>query len=177
MLASADTSQVRRTGSVLDDAQLEEFEEEHSREMEGSVAGAALEHLENLSVAAVRNFLEASDIPGNCLAPIIGFTVQDFEGIEDFEIISNKKGEDDESIVLLCAFDLLSVIWTVEIPTAAYNSNIAEFQQHFLNIDANPDVTTMQLVQRCYFESALVFNQQQKEFTGASIKLTAVHHR
>lgn len=176
MLSSADPSLIEQTDAVLDDDQLETFEDEHSHEMEQNVARVAINHLENITIASLRDFLKASDIPEACLAPISAFTVEDFEGVEDFEVISNKRGEDEE-IAFLCAFDLLSVFWTIEVPTAVYKSNVAEFQQHFLNIEIAPAVTTMQVIQRCYFEAELVFHQKQEEFADASIKLTAVHRR
>lgn len=173
MLASADPSEIKETGSVLNDDALDEFQEEHSREMEECVARAAIEHLEGLSVAAVREFLAANDIPEACLAAINSFEVEDFEGVEDLEIVSNR-GEDG-CIVFLCAFDLLSVFWTVEVPTHVYHANAAEFDRYYLNAEVKTTNTSMQALQRCYFEVEVPFHRAREEFSEATIKLTGVH--
>ncbi len=177
MLASVDPSTVKGTDSALNEEQLEEFEEEHSDEIEEIAARIAINHLESLTVASVREFLEASDVPESCLTAITAFSVEDFEGVEDLEILSNKNGL-DETILLSCAYDLLSVYWTVEVPTAVYESNATAFQDHFLNVTVNESVTELQMVQRCYFEVELKFDTKCEEFTDSSVKLTAVHrHR
>lgn len=177
LVASTDPSLIHERNPALNDDQLGAFEEKWSWEMEKAAAAAAIEHLEHLSIPSVCRFLQAEEIPLNCLNAIQSFSVEDFEGVEDFEVISNAKG-DGNWIAFSCGFDLLSVIWTVKVPAVEYLHAAAEFCKHFLSIKINDGAATMQLIQRCYFEAELNFDQSSEEFTGTSISLTAVHrHR
>lgn len=116
-------------------------------------------------------------IPNACLDAITTFIVEDFEGVEDLEVLSNTKGE-CSSVIFSCGFDLLTVLWTVQIPTSAYPANSAAFDENFLDINhGTMGETSMQLVQRCYFEADLVFDQSEEEFGDVEITLTGVHRR
>ncbi len=100
----------RPGGRRLDDAQLDDFQENWLPEAE----------------------VAASDVPAECLAPIRTFTVEVFEGLEAPELLSAR--EEDGTLAVSCAFDLLSVIWTVEMPAADYLARVGDYDAHFINL-------------------------------------------
>lgn len=180
LVASVDQTSLMRTGSDNDrffnDDRLEAFEEEWSRDMEAEASAAALEHLENLTLTSVRQFLAANDIPSDCLASIQAFSVEDFEGLEDPEFISAQE-RIGATVVVSYAFDLLSVFWTVEVPSADYLARAADFNKHFLNIEDDGTTASMQAFQRCYFEANLTLDVTAQVFTQTSISRTGVRRR
>ncbi len=105
---SSDPTAITGSGTVLDDDQLQAFHDKHADEMEEMVGAAAIEHLRNLSLSGVREFLAAEEIAAELLSSIHSFTATDLEGVEDFEVLSNVKGSGN-TIELLCGFDLLTV--------------------------------------------------------------------
>ncbi len=161
------------TVNFLDNAEVEKFEEEWSREMEETASAAALEYLEGLTLPSVREFLAAADISPSYLESIQRFSVEDFEGLEDTDVISVAQRE-GTTVAVSYSFDLLSVVWTVEIPSTEYLARAADFDEHFLNVAANGETTSMEVIQRCYLEAELLFDRETGEFTSASITLAGV---
>ncbi|MDH5835315.1 S1 family peptidase [Luteimonas kalidii] len=165
----------RPSGRFLDDAQLEEFQECWLSEMEKAAADAALVYLEELALASVRGFLAASGVPAECLAPIRAFSVEDFEGLEDLDLLSVWEDEDG-TLTASCAFDLLSVVWTVEVPEADYLAKAGDYDAHFINIAIDGPTASMELVQRCHFEAALTLDPEGEWSTQSSITFSGVFH-
>jgi hypothetical protein len=166
----------RPGGKVLNDAQLEDFEERWLPELETTAAAAALAYLEELELTSVRRFLAASDLPEEQLVPIQAFTVEDLEGLEDPELFS--VWEDEEgTLAVSCAFDLLSVMWRVDVPAADYLGRAEEYGAYFINIAVNGPTASMALVQRCYFEATLMLHRGAEGFTDASITVSGVRGR
>ncbi|AKC80647.1 hypothetical protein XB05_19325 [Xanthomonas arboricola] len=120
----------------------------------------------------MRSFLAASDAAEECLAPIRAVTVEEFEGLEDPEILSAQ--EEQGTITVSFGFELLTVVWTVEVAYADYRANAAAFEEHFMNIETKGETTRMETMQRCYFEADLTLNQLAGEFTSVSIALAGV---
>lgn len=180
LVASVDQTSLTETdsdnGKFLNDDQLEAFMEEWSRSMEAEASAAALEHLEKLTLTSVRQFLAANDIRSDCLASIQAFSVEDFEGLDDPELISAQETK-DAMVVVSYAFDLLSVFWTVEVPSVDYLARPADFNKHFLNIEDDGTTASMQAFQRCYFEANLTLDVAAQVFTQASISRTGVRRR
>ncbi|MBD5804541.1 hypothetical protein AZOA_39840 [Azoarcus sp. Aa7] len=163
----------RPGGRLLDDTQLEDFREHWLPEVEVAASDAALAYLEGLTLPSVRGFLAASDVPTECLAPIQAFTAEDFEGLEDIELLFAREGEDG-TLAVSCAFDLLSVIWTVEMPAADYLARVGGYDAHFINLVVDGPTARMELVQRCHFELELTFDREAECFMQASITLSGV---
>lgn len=172
---STDALSIDEHPIALDDEQIESFEEQWSHEMEEAVSTAAIEHLERLSLTAMRSFLAADGVPANCLERIRSFDVEDFEGVEDFEVLSNITKEN--TLVLSCSFDLRTVIWTVRTPEADYCSAQAEFEEHSPRATLVDGVASMKFVQRCFFECDLTFDQVSETFTDASVRVHGVRAR
>ncbi|ASL73011.1 hypothetical protein OZ675_14950 [Ralstonia pseudosolanacearum] len=157
----------------LTGVQLEDFVERWQSEVETAAADTALAYLESLELPSVRRFLSASDVPDACLAPIRVFTVEDFEGLEDPDL-QNAREDEDGTVVIAFAFDLLSVVWTVQVPASDYLAQAGDYDSHFINIAVDGPTASMELVQRCHFEASLTLDREITEFTKASITFAGV---
>ncbi|MDX6008770.1 S1 family peptidase [Cupriavidus necator] len=152
---------------------LEDFEERWLSEVETAAADTALAYLEGLELPLVRRFLSASDVPEACLAPIREFTVEDFDGVEDPDIQSAREDEDG-TVAIAFAFDLLSVVWTMQVPASDYLALARDYDSHFMNITVDGPTASMELIQRCHFETSLALDREASEFTKASITFSGV---
>lgn len=175
MLDSGNSPRMDSGGAVFDNEQLESFMDEHQSSMESFAGDGAISYLQQAPLTAVRSALECNDIPNACLEPITAFSVLDFEGVEDLEVLSHSR-VGSTSVAFSCAFDLLTVIWKVHVPTQVYRANEASFDEHFINVEAGADeMTEMETLQRLYFEAQLTFDQTAGVFTGIEITRVAVH--
>jgi hypothetical protein len=154
-------------------AELEEFEELWQSKIESAATDTAMAHLEKLELPGVRMFLSAANVPEACLAPILQFAVEDWEGLEDPDLQSAREDKDG-TVALDFAFDLLSVCWTVDVPTEDYLALANAYDAHFVNIEVNGATASMELFQRCHFEATLTLNPEEADFTQASITFSAV---
>ena len=156
--------------------QLEEFQELWLSEIESAAAEIAMKHLERLQLTLARGAFSASNIPESCLAPIFKFSVENWEGLEDPDIQSAREDEDG-TVAIKFAFDLLSVAWTIEVLTDDYLLLADDYDAHFINIEVNGPVTSMELYQRCHFEAAMTLNRESEEVTQATITFAGVVRR
>jgi hypothetical protein len=155
--------------------QLEEFEELWQSDIESAAADSALRHLEKSKLSIVCAALSASDVPATCLAPIFDFSVEDWEGLEDPDIQSVQEA-DDGTVVIDVAFDLLSVCWTVKVPTDDYFALMDDYDTNFINIYVAGPTTTIELYQRCHFEAVLILDRDASEITETLITFAGVVH-
>lgn len=153
--------------------QLEKFEERWLPAVETAAANTALACLEMLDPLMVRGFLSASDVPQACLSPIRKFTVEDSDGLEDPDI-QHVREDTDGTLAIDFAFDLLTVLWTIEVPTSDYLTLVDDYDAHFMNITVNGPTVSMVLLQRCHFQATLTFDPEEEEFTRASITFSGV---
>lgn len=160
------------TGKHLESSQLESLEEQWSRHMEREAAEAAIGYLTHLSLPTARRFLASPSIPAVCLTSIQSFRVEDLEGLEDPEILSAR--EQEGTIIVSYAFELQTVVWTANVSTADYRAHARSFDEHFLNIEIDGEITRLETMQRCYFEAELELDQRAGEFTSASIERAGV---
>lgn len=155
---------------------LEEFEERWLSEIESAAVETAMAYLRDLKLSVLCRALSTSDVPEACLAPIFKFSVEDWEGLDDPDIQFARE-HSDGTVLIDFAFDLLSVCWTVEVPTDDYLSMVDDYDTYFINIDVNGSVTSMELYQRCHFEASLTLNREDAEFTQSSINFSGVVQR
>ena len=158
---------------ALNTDQLDAFIESWGYDIEKAAAHAAIESLESLSLPSMHVFLKASGVPPECLAPIQNFSVEDFEGVEDPEIISAEKIENSK-LTIKYFFNLQTVIWTIEVPEESYHLNEMEFHNHFMNVAVDKGVATMEIMQCCCFKANMTFDQDQEELLDTSIIWSAV---
>ena len=159
--------------TTLNSDELDDFIERWGYDIEKAAAHAAIKSLNTLSLPSMHLFLKASGVPQECLIPIQNFFVEDFEGVEDPEIISAEK-IDNSKLIIKYFFNLLTVVWTIEVPEESYHLSEIEFHKHFMNIAVDKGVATMEIMQCCYFKANMTFDQEQEDFLDTSIFWSAV---
>lgn len=159
--------------TALNNDQLDDFIESWGDDIEEAAANAAIKSLNTLTPPSMHEFLKASGVPPECLAPIQNFSVEVFDGVEDSEIISADK-IDGSKLMIKYYFDLRMVIWTIEVPEETYHLNEMEFHNHFMNIAVDNGVATLEIMQCCYFKANMTFDQEQEELLDTSIFWSAV---
>lgn len=165
---------VRKPG--LNRADRETFLDTWGNELESMGSEAAIAALGSLPLPSMRGFLRAEDIPENCLAAIVSFSVEEYEGVEDLELISTEIIEPSQ-IRIEYFFLLLTLVWTVEVSEHDYHQHGHDFREHFINVSEDDGVASMELVQRCYFKAATVFDRDRAEFSDVSITSSAIRPR
>lgn len=172
LVASSDPSEVRKSNRILSEEEIDQLLDESSRDIEARVGRAALEHLEQLSPQSVAWFLAEEDASG--FPAIKSFQVEDFEGVEDLEVLNDRENGEN-SVVLSCAFDLLSVVWTVNVDEGDFLQLAPDVRNRLLNVESSNGTVTFQAVQRCYFECDLVYAPVTVEFLDATITAHGIH--
>jgi hypothetical protein len=81
---------------------------------------------------------------------------------------------DGSKLAIEFFFNLLTIIWMIEVPEESYHSNEMEFNRRFMNISVENGVASMEVAQRCYFKANMIFDREQEEFLEASITWSAV---
>lgn len=153
---------------VLHSINHEEFEERLGSEMEELVAEAAIDYLQQMLLSAAQEFLEEAALSRRCARAIRTFMAEDFEGVEDPKVRSLSPLSDG-SLYVQYQFNLLTVIFTVEVSIEDYLTNIDEFDEAFINIDLHERVAQMQTFRRIDFDASLTFEPASDEFTSVSI--------
>jgi Trypsin-like peptidase domain len=167
-------ARVRPKNIALDDEQLEKFMDDHSHDLNEALTYAAINYLSSVPVNTACSFLRSDGVPDACLEPISSFNVEDFEGIEDLDVISNTRIE-EAGILFTCEFELRTVIWTISVPTSVYLANTTLFDAHFMNADAMADgQTTLDVIQRMCVEAKLTFDRDTDYFEETRITMTGV---
>jgi hypothetical protein len=161
----------RKPGLTKKEREL--FLETWGEELESIGSDATIAALGDFSLPRARRFLEAADVPGHCLKAIESFSVEDFEGVEDLELISTEI-QDDGKIKIEYFFQLQTLIWTVAVSPDAYRQHASDFQEHFFNVSEEGGVTSMDIIQRCYFKAVTLFDQEREEFSDVSITSSSV---
>ncbi|HHA2385924.1 TPA: hypothetical protein ACOEQD_002921 [Stenotrophomonas maltophilia] len=159
-------------GRALTTDQLDTLQTRWSDEMEEEAAHAGLHYLQQREVPAVRAFLAAAGIPIVCLDSILRAEAEDMQGLEDPEILSAR--EQGGIIKVTYAFELLTVVWTVEVAVAEYQANAAVFDAHFINVQTQGETMQMEVMQRCYFEADIEIDTSETSLTSTTITLAGV---
>jgi hypothetical protein len=159
-------------GRALTSDQLDALQAQWSEQMEEEAARAGMQYLQQRELPAVRTFLAAADIPAVCLDSIRRAWVEDMQGLEDPEILTAH--EKDGTLKVAYAFELLTVVWTVEVTAADYEANAAVYDAHFINVQAQGEVVQMDVMQRCYFEVRFEIDTLGASLTSTSITLAGV---
>lgn len=164
---------VEKTANTLSDTQIEEFLDTWGNDLESHASHFAIEHLESLPQRSMTQFLIASEVNSDLLNEIQSFSVEDFEGVEDPEILSMKTLE-GSLLEIDYFFNLRSVAWTIKINKSCYESQTIAFKEHFAIGLESDDTVNLCHVQRCYFRINLNFDNNLTEFIDSSITWTGV---
>ena len=168
MKSSSDPSTITASNKYLKDDQLEEFIEKWGDDLEHAASEAAIECLESASDSPIQRFLGVVGVPLECLKAIQNFSATDFEGVEDPEIYSSEQ-LNNENIKLGYYFELLSVIWEIQVTEEDYHAHEMDFDSHFYNQDLKDGMVSMEAFQRCLFKADVIFNPEIEEFTDIKI--------
>lgn len=157
---------------ALNPEQLEDFVDLRGADMEEAAADAAIATLSHWPLAKARDFIAVSGVPDTCLDAITAFSIEDFEGVEDFEVTFTEPSADGLRIEFY--FEMRMLIWTVEVPTVDYRAASERFDAHFHNLVVDGEFTSMDIVQRCYFKARMAFDRESEVFTDVVLISSAV---
>lgn len=156
--------------------QIEAFVERYDNDMEDAVEEEAELALQKLSLPAILPFLATSDVPRDCLDLLTDTSVEVFEGIEGFEVISIKETQ-PQTLLIQCYFQLRSVVWIVSVPTSDYRLQAGVFDEHFMNMESSDGVIMMELIQHCSFKATITFDRKTEIFADYAAEWSAVRRR
>ena len=168
MMSSSAPSAIGTPHRFLMGDQLDAFIDDWGHELERAASQAAIEYLEDASNSPIEKFLGAAGVSIDCLRAIQSFSAEDFEGVEDPEIYSSEQLHGG-NIKLGYYFQLLSVIWTIEVSEQNYIANELDFDKHFINIETAGGKVSMETMQRCHFKIDVIFNRESEEFTDVNL--------
>ncbi|PTA91167.1 hypothetical protein CWM66_07915 [Kosakonia sp. H7A] len=161
---SSEPSAITISNKFLKGDQLEEFIDKWGYDLEHAVSEAAIEYLESASDSPIQGFLGAIGVSLECLKTIQNFSATDFEGVEDPEVYSSEQ-LNDENIKLGYYFELLTVVWEIQVLEEDYHAHKMDFDSHFYDQELKDGIVRMETFQRCLFKADVIFNPQIEEFT------------
>lgn len=173
LVGSMPASSVHERRPGLTDEQREKFVETWGQELESMGSEATIAALGRLSLPQMRGFLRAADIPEHCLDAVENFSVEDFEGVEDLELISTEILGDGQ-IRIEYFFEIKTLIWSVDVSLDACHRHATDFREYFLNVNEEGAIASMDLIQRCYFKAVTLFDREREEFSDISIISSAI---
>jgi hypothetical protein len=170
---SIPTSSAGDRNPGLDADQLKAFMDDWGNFMEEIAGDAVIAALADLSLPKMRELLEISRIPPKCLEAIRDFSVEDFEGTEDFRVTSTAATGDGQ-LKIEFELELPTFFWTIEVEDDLFSANADEFQEHFINIESENGIAKMEVCQRGYFKGTMKFDQDQDLISDVSILASAI---
>lgn len=159
---------IETTSSGWSKQKHEDFSDKWGSELEDIGSEAAIAALKKIPVRRLSEFLKIENIPDHCLRPTVGFSVEDFNGVEDFELKSATPREDG-MVAIEYFFRIDAMIWTIEVPAAEFAKHASDYEQHFLNIEEDGPNMKMEIIQRPYIKVATVFNPKTEELSDATV--------
>jgi hypothetical protein len=154
----------------------EEFEDEYGNEIEDAASTAALEYLNALPLIECRMLLEEAGYPNACTALLSSFQFDDYEGVEDPEVVSISD-VGDGNIFIQYRFNLLSVRFEGIVPTKGYFSKPDMFDRYFLNVTSRETDTEIDSYPRIYFDASIIFDRKNEEVLSVSIDSATLRYR
>jgi hypothetical protein len=160
-------------GTALGVEELELFTDSWGAEMEAAALTAAIDALGKFSLEKVRSQLAASNVPSACLDAIDGFSVEDFDGIEDFDV-KRAAVDDVAQVAIEFQFEVRALIWTLTISEAAFLAHRETFLQHFFNPSAAGPTVTLEFYQHCWFKGTMTFDRECEVFRDVATISAAI---
>lgn len=161
---------------TIHDFNHEEFRDSYGDLLEESVCGIAIEYLNGISVQEFRSIFSVAGYPRTCMNLVDDFIFQDFEGVEDPEIVRFSKIADGK-IFIEYRFNLLTVIFNGKISRDNYFENKVLFDKYFQNINHDDAVITIESFPRIYFDASIIFDPVLVDIVNVSIDDAAVRFR
>lgn len=164
------------TPPVLNENQLGAFLDSWGADLEEAALGSAIRMLSHLSLEKAREFLVHDHIPQKYLDAIEGFSIEDFDGVEDLTVTATEAIEEG-SFRLNYYFDVGALIWTVEFDEAFVCDNAEGLDEHFYNAHREHGIARMEAYQRCYFRGSAIFHRDAEVFSDAAVTYSALKPR
>ena len=153
---------------VIHNFNHEEFIEKYGDLLESSASDYAIDYLNNLPIQSCRELLEEANYPSICTKQIERMYFDDFQGVEDPEVLNFKKASEN-TIYIEYTFNLLSVEIRSTVLTNDYFSNKTAFDKIFMNIETNGNETYICDYPRIYYDATIIFNTKNEEIETFSI--------
>ncbi|WP_313553133.1 serine protease [Brevundimonas sp.] len=158
---------------VLSRDERDDFAEEWGSELEDEGALAVVMALTRFSLAKMADFLQAAGAPAHLLTEVSGFTVEDFEGVEDLELIRAERRPDGKTDVEFF-LRMQTLVWTLEMPAAFQAANAQAMTGKFFNLTVEGDVARMEFIHRAYFRIETVLVPDAGVFTDMIVTSSAL---
>ena len=152
------------TPRVLDENQLEDFLDLWGADLEDAALESAIQVLGQISVEKASELLVDDYIPQKYLDAMEGFSVEDFDGVEDLTVTATET-IDEDSFRLNDYFDVGALSWTVEIDEAFVRDNTKSLDEHFYNARRDHGIARMEAYQRRYFRGSAIFHRDAEVFS------------
>ncbi|PZT94222.1 MAG: hypothetical protein DI624_15080 [Brevundimonas sp.] len=160
-------------GRVLTRDERSDFIETWGSEMEDEGALAVVMALTRFSVPRMARFLEAAGVPGDLLTSVSSFSVEDFEGVEDLELMRAEERPDGKTDVEFF-LRMLMIVWTLEMPAEFYAAHADAISNEFLNIEVTGGTARMEFIHRAYFRLEAVLVPDAEVFTDMIVTSSAL---
>lgn len=171
-LAQGDQEIISQARQKLSRGEVDDFLESWGNEMELAAKHAAEEYLQDLPLDAVKRCLNIAGVPEECLQHVQSFTAEDMEGVEDPEVLSAEMNAEQLEVKLY--FNLLTVIWTVQVVEGLYLDNQGAFDQYFMNAATKNGIVHLEFYQRVYLKATMKFDYEQEEFDEVVVNWSGV---
>lgn len=158
---------------VLTRDERDEFVEEWGSELEDEAALAVVMALTRFSMPRMADFLQAAGVAADLLTEVTGFSVEDFEGVEDLELMRAEERPDGKTDVEFF-LRMLTIVWTLEMPARFYATHAEAIAAEFLNIEVVGDTARMEFIHRGYFRLEAVLVPDAAVFTDMVVTSSAL---
>lgn len=173
LLATAEVALAPTEGRGLTDAEIAAFVDQWGPTLERLGSEATIQTLGRFSPDQTRTFLTGAGIPAELLASVTGHHVEDFDGVEDLEVVSARdlgRGR----IEIDFYFEMQMLVWTLAMPEADYVAGTAEFAAYFDELDIMDGVARVELFQRGWFRGKVEFEKSTEGFSEVVITSSAI---
>ncbi|WP_210238953.1 serine protease [Mesorhizobium sp. B4-1-3] len=170
LLARSTPLSARDRKAWPEENELKAFVGKWGAHMEAIAGESTIAALEKLSSREMRKFLRSTNVPWRCLRGFASFSVLDFGGIQDLEIIRMEHTVDQISIEL--SYELAGFLWTIRIPQSKYQGS--ESIGGFVFLEMQDDIVVIEVMQKGYFKARIEFDQTTGQFSNFSILSVAL---
>lgn len=154
----------------------DQFKERYQDEIEDIAQDAAMVHLNDLEVPAVRAILVDAGFSARAAQAINQTRWTLFEGIEDYEFLSFARITSDQ-IYVSFKFDMRMLDLEVDMFASEYFSNKADLDGEFINHDVNSQYAHMNTILRGDFKAGILFDTKKETVDQISIDAVRIYDR
>lgn len=172
LLACSTPPSARNRKAWPEEKELEAFVGKWDTHLEAIASESTIAFLEKLSAREMKKFLRSANVPLRCLRSVASFSVLDFGGIQDIEIIRMEYADDQISTVEF-SYELAGFLWTIRIPKSKFRND--EFTGTFIFLETQGDIVVAEVMQKGYFKASIDFDQTKGQFSNFSILSVALN--